>query len=378
MYLRSLSLTNFRLHKNTNIEFSEGLNYIVGGNGQGKTTILEAIHYISTTKSFLAQSDVESLTFNESVFEVKGKISDLIDDTMIIRFDLNENKKHYAINGKQINTPSEIVGRYPIVLLSPRDSKITEESPADRRKFVDSIISQFSHSYFQNLLEYKRILRQRSSLLLQLRENFSLQMHPFGKSLGDELNVWTEKLIEYGSKLIIARTDFINEFKNYVSRAYNLIMSDIEIPDIEYVSLAFDNRENVEEVFRELLQKESTNELRRAVNLVGPHRDEYRFLLNGTDLRTYGSQGQHKTFQVALRFAEYFYLRDKMNKNPFFLLDDVFGDLDKSRGKMISEHLSDLGQAFITLTDFTNFGEIKRTARDSLMTVTNGEVGYVN
>ncbi len=371
MYLRSLSLSNFRLHKNTNIEFSEGLNYIVGGNGQGKTTILEAIHYISTTKSFLAQSDVESLTFNESVFEVKGKISDLIDDTMIIRFDLNENKKHYAINGKQINSPSEIVGRYPIVLLSPRDSKITEESPADRRKFVDSIISQFSHSYFQNLLEYKRILRQRSSLLLQLREYFS-------QSLDDELNVWTRKLIEYGSKLIIARTDFINEFKNYVSRAYNLIMSGIEIPDIEYVSLGFDNRENVEEVFRELLQKESTNELRRAVNLIGPHRDEYRFLLNGIDLRTYGSQGQHKTFQVALRFAEYFYLRDKMNKNPFFLLDDVFGDLDKSRGKMISEHLSDLGQAFITLTDFTNFGEIKRTARDSLMTVTNGEVGYVN
>ncbi|MBU2446244.1 MAG: DNA replication and repair protein RecF [Bacteroidetes bacterium] len=371
MFLRSLSLLNFRLHKNTVLNFSEGLNYIVGGNGQGKTTVLEAIHYISTTKSFVANSETETLNFGETFYEIKANVLDLIDDNMVIRYDVNENKKQYALNGKLVTSPSEIIGRYPVVLLSPRDSKITEESPQDRRKFVDSIISQFSISYFQKFLEYKRILRQRASLLFQIRESYR-------QELIDELKVWTEKLIITGSKLIKSRIQFISEFRPYVESAYAFIMEGIENPDILYQTISEEIDSDIESHFRRLIEEESDNELRRATNLIGPHRDDYKFLLNGIDLKTFGSQGQHKTFQVALRFAEYFYLRDKLNKNPFFLLDDVFGDLDRARGKKISEHLGDLGQAFITLTDFTDISELKNSEKDSVVKVKNGKIVNAN
>ncbi|MBM4176072.1 MAG: DNA replication and repair protein RecF [Ignavibacteria bacterium] len=371
MYLKSLSLLNFRLHKSTVLNFSEGLNYIVGGNGQGKTTILEAIHYISTTKSFIANSESEIINFDEILYEIKANVSDLIDDNMVVRYDINENKKQYALNGKLISSPSDIVGKYPVVLLSPRDSKVTEESPQDRRKFVDSIISQYSISYFQNFLEYKRILRQRASLLFQIRESYR-------QELIDELKVWTEKLIDIGTKLIKGRIQFISEFKPYVESAYAFIMEGIEIPDIQYRTITDEINPDIENHFRRLIDEENGNEIRRAANLVGPHRDDYKFLLNGIDLRTFGSQGQHKTFQVALRFAEYFYLRDKLNKNPFFLLDDVFGDLDKNRGKKISEHLGDLGQAFITLTDFTDISALRKSEKDSVFKIKNGKIENAN
>jgi DNA replication and repair protein RecF len=371
MFIKALSLLNFRIHKNTALNFSEGLNYIIGGNGQGKTTILEAVHYISTTKSFFANSEVETVNFKETLYEIKANVSDLIDDNIIIRYDVNENRKQYKLNGKLVTSPAEIVGRYPVVLLSPRDSKITEESPQDRRKFVDSIISQFSTAYFQSLLEYKRILRQRGSLLFQIRESYQ-------QELFNELKVWTDKLINTGTKLIKSRIQFISEFKPYVESAYAFMMEGIEIPDIQYQTITEDLESEIESHFGALIDKESENELRRATNLVGPHRDDFKFLLNEIDLKTFGSQGQHKTFQVALRFAEYFYLRDKMNKPPFFLLDDVFGDLDRARGKKISEHLGDLGQAFVTLTDFTDISELRMSGKDSVFIIKNGKVEYAN
>lgn len=365
MFLKYLQLTNFRLHRNSLLHFSEGLNYIIGGNGQGKTTILEAIYYASTTKSFIG-SDSEVVTFNENFFEIKANIQDMISDTVIIRYDKFQNRKFYSLNGKLISSPQEIVGKYPVVLLSPIDSKITEELPQERRKFVDSVISQISINYLKNLLEYKRILKQRASLLAEMKENKS-------NDFFEELEVWNEKLIEVGSKLILARKEFIEEFNEYVNNVYHQIMNGQEEPLIVYETIDFNSEAELVQKFRDELEKKREAELRRAMNLVGPHKDEFRFLINGIELRVYGSQGQHKTFQVALRFAEYFYLMNKVNKNPLFLLDDVFGELDQYRSRKISEHLSELGQAFITLTDFNNYQHLIKSSRDQVIRIENGE-----
>lgn len=365
MFLKYLQLTNFRLHRNSLLHFSEGLNYIIGGNGQGKTTILEAIYYASTTKSFIG-SDSEVVTFNENFFEIKANIQDMISDTVIIRYDKFQNRKFYSLNGKLISSPQEIVGKYPVVLLSPIDSKITEELPQERRKFVDSVISQISINYLKNLLEYKRILKQRASLLAEMKENKS-------NNFFEELEVWNEKLIEVGSKLILARKEFIEEFNEYVKKVYQQIMKGQEEPLIVYETINFNSEAELVQKFRDELEKKREAELRRAMNLVGPHKDEFRFLINGIELRVYGSQGQHKTFQVALRFAEYFYLKHKVNKNPFFLLDDVFGELDQYRSRKISEHLSELGQTFITLTDFNNYQHLIKSSRDQVIRIENGE-----
>lgn len=371
MTLSSLKLTNFRLHKNSHLQFREGLNYIVGGNGQGKTTILEAIYYISTTKSFSSNSDYEVVNFDEDFFEINGSVFDLTQNTMIIRYSKQENKKHYSLNGKIISSPQEIVGRFPVVFLSPADSKITEEAPQERRKFVDSVISQLSKNYLENLLEYKRILKQRSSLLYNLRENYS-------SSFNDELEVWTERLINVGTKLIQARKKFVFEFNEYVKNVYSQILNGSENPMISYETIEHSSDDEISSSFRDELMRQRENEIRRATNLVGPHKDDFRFTINGISLRDFGSQGQHKTFQVALRFAEYFYLKNKLGKNPFFLLDDVFGHLDKERSQKISEHLGDLGQAFITLTDLSDITNFQKTTKDCVIEIKAGEVVSVN
>jgi len=367
MFLNFLFLVNFRLHRSTNLQFSEGLNYIVGGNGQGKTTILESIYYISTTKSFSANSDSEVVNFEEDYFEVKGKIIDLTEQMIVIRYNREENRKYYSLNGKLVISPQDVIGKFPVVLLSPADSKITEEAPQERRKFIDSIISQISKTYLSDLLEYKKILKQRSSLLFQIKERVTADLYI-------ELDAWTERLIQIGVQLIRARKSFINEFNQYVKNVYQQIMNGLEEPEIIYETVAHESDDDLVDAFKQELKNQKENEFRRAVNLVGPHRDDLRFLINGKDLRVYGSQGQHKTFQVALRFAEYFFLQKKLNKNPFFLLDDIFGELDKYRSSKISEHLSELGQTFITLTDFSNLKELQKTSRDQILFIENGEL----
>ncbi|MGB9664923.1 MAG: DNA replication/repair protein RecF [Ignavibacteria bacterium] len=371
MYLSSLKLINFRLHKNTSVQFSNGLNYIIGGNGQGKTTILEAIYYISTTKSFTSNSDAEVVSFDEDYFEIHGSIFDLIQNSMIIRYSKSENRKFYSLDGKLIASPKEVVGRFPVVFLSPSDSKITEEAPQERRKFVDSVISQLSKTYFENLLEYKKILKQRTSLLLKFKESFSPDIY-------DELEVWNERLVEIGSKLILSRKKFVLEFNDYVKEIYSRILNGDEEPSIEYQTINHNSDDEIREIFRSEIVKQKENELRRAANLVGPHKDDFKFFINGISLRDFGSQGQHKTFQVALRFAEYFYLKNKLGKNPFFLLDDVFGHLDRERSQKISEHLGELGQAFITLTDLSDMKNLQKTEKDCVIQIQNGRVVSVS
>ncbi len=348
MILKSIYLKNFRLHKNTVLEFSDELNYIVGGNGQGKTTILESIYYLCTTKSLNGSSDYESVNFEEDFFEIKGRFTELTENNIVINF-LNETKrKNIFIDDKQIYRSSEVIGKFPVVTLTQSDHAVTFGSPGDRRKFIDSVISQTSETYLRILIEYNKTLKQRSSLLSQIKERYS-------HSLIDQLDAWSEALVKNGSEIIKHRLKFIDEFNIYVSEAYKNVMEQTEVPFIDYDFCATKDINQIENKFEDELKNSRNDELRRASNLVGPHRDEFQFLLNEKELRKYGSQGQHKTFQIALRFAQFFYMKDKIQKAPIFLMDDIFGELDSYRAKQISSYLKKIGQAFITMTDFTNY-----------------------
>lgn len=368
MILSRLSLRNFRTHKNINLTFSEALNYIVGGNGQGKTSILEAAYYLCTTKSFCAK-DIEAVSFSENDFEINGFFSDLTDDKIRAFFSVPENRKYYFQNEKLISRSSQIIGKFPVVILTPADHAVTQGSPAERRKLVDSIISQASSTYLNILLDYNKTLKQRSVVLNQLKENFT-------KSTFIELDAWTEKLIESGVELIHHRKTFIDEFNKYVLESYKKIIDDTEIPSITYTFLDVSKEVEIKNVFKSLIKERKEEEIRRGVNLVGPHRDDFVFKVNDINLRTYGSQGQHKTFQTALRFAEFFYLKDTSGKTPIFLLDDVFGELDAYRAGKISEYLKEVGQAFITLTDFADFSFLKKDDKDLIIKLDNGNIVY--
>ncbi len=246
-----------------------------------------------------------------------------------------------------------------MVLLTPSDHSITQGLPSERRKFIDSVISQASETYLRLLIDYNKILKQRSYLLFLMKENHEKHQ--------EELDAWNEKLIDNGSEIIKHRMKFINDFNNYVRGSYFKIMGSDEIPAMHYYTLDGYNGEQIPERFSELLVDRKKEELKRATNLIGPQRDDIVFEINGMNLKSFGSQGQHKTFQTALRFAEFFYLKEVTGTPPIFLLDDVFGELDAKRSFKISEYLGEIGQAFITLTDFGNFDFLNVTPEDKVI-----------
>jgi DNA replication and repair protein RecF len=368
MILSRLSLRNFRIHKNINLTFSDTLNYIVGGNGQGKTSVLEAAYYLCTTKNFNAK-DIEAVSFNNDDFEINGFFKDITEDKVKIIFSVPENRKYYFQNDKLISRSSQIIGNFPVVILTPADHAITQGSPAERRRLVDSIISQASSTYLDILLDYNKTLKQRTVVLNRLRESFN-------KNTLSELDAWTEKLIESGVELIHHRKSFISVFNNYVYKSYKKIIGKEESPSIHYSFLEGKDEEEAKEIFRSLIYEKREEEIRRSINLVGPHRDDFIFEVNDISLKTYGSQGQHKTFQTALRFAEFFYLKDTCGKTPIFLLDDVFGELDAHRAGKISEYLKEVGQAFITLTDFADFSFLNKDKNDLIIKIEDGNIAY--
>ena len=359
MFLSSINLRNIRKHTNSRINFTDKINYIIGGNGVGKTSVLEAINYLSTTKSSVTSSDSEVVRLGENEFNIQGSFKGLTMDNVLVNYSLTENKKTYTLNNRQINKFSEVIGKFPVVSLSPADHTITQGHPADRRKFIDSVISQASRTYLNILIEYNRILKQRAFLLNRIRED------NFRKDA--ELDAWSEKLVRVGVEIIKHRTIFLSEFGKHIKDAYQKILADKETPSVYYHFLEDKCSDDPETCFNQLLHQKEDDEIRRGINLVGPHKDDFIFKINELSLRNYGSQGQHKTFQTVLRFAEYFYLKDKKGNPPLFLLDDVFGELDLERAIAISDSLSSVGQAVITLTDFGNISFLKLGKEDRVI-----------
>ncbi len=364
MRIESLELENFRLHKKTKLEFSDKINYIIGGNGQGKTSILEAIYYLCTTKSFINVKDVESINFEENFFHIKGKFFSKTNHCVEIDFRKEINKKSVFIDNKQIYKATDLIGKFPVVILIHNDKEITKGSPAERRKFVDSVISQSSETYLKFYLDYNKALKQRAVLLRKYKETKS-------PKIIQQIDLWAETLINIGSQIIIHRIDFINEFNSYVKKSFEKIMGEEEIPEIDYL---YKNKNEIVNFLKNEFYKKKEEELGRGKNLVGPQKDDFIFFINKIPIRKYGSQGQHKTFQIALRFGQFFYLKEKTGRTPIFLMDDVFGDLDVFRAGKISSYLKEIGQAFITMTDFSNFKLLKNFENEKIIKIKKGEV----
>ncbi|MBM4172363.1 MAG: DNA replication and repair protein RecF [Ignavibacteria bacterium] len=369
MVLKQVELSNFRLHRSTSLSFSDKLNLIIGGNGQGKTSILEAIYYLCTTKNLNLASEKDVVTFGEQFFEVAGSFSDISNNKTRIFFDNILNKKNFFLDDKQVFRSADIYGKFPIVILIQSDHAITLGAPSERRRFVDSVLSQASHSYLEILLEYNKTLRQRASLLSLLKETND-------KNLYSQLDAWTETLIENGSEIIKQRVNFVNEFNVYMDQTYDKVIDKLEVPRIVYNTLCDMDEENTKQKFNDAIASAREEEKRKCTNLVGPHRDDFIFHINELELKRFGSQGQHKTFQVVLRFAQFFYIKDKLGKTPIFLMDDVFGELDFFRAEKISEYLSEVGQTFITTTDFTRMEELNLIKENRIIKVEHGKTSY--
>jgi DNA replication and repair protein RecF len=346
--LQRIVLDNFRNHNSTLIDCSPGINLFLGNNGEGKTNILEGISYFCLSKSFYAASDSVVMKIGGSGFTAKGNIlSDGgVGYEIQIDFDRKLNQKSITVNRAKIDKASLLIGLFPIVILSPEQSTVTFGSPADRRRFIDFVLSQSSRTYLESLIDYRRILKQRNKILSEMQTIRS----------GDRnvVEPWNDSLIRVGSAIIKKRIEFIGDFQSGMIEAYTQLSSMAERPEITYApsfELVKTGEDAIETTFNQALQNQFSNEQRIGYSLVGPHRDEFTFQINGHHVKNYASQGQHKTFLVALKLAEFFYLKNRCHETPILLLDDVFSELDKHRSQRLLDIADNTGQVFITSTD---------------------------
>lgn len=365
MILRSLRLQSFRAHAETEVRFAPKVNLLYGPNGAGKTNVLEAIHYLCLTKSFTATRDTYVLRKGSPYFQVEGVVDRARRAELTVRlvYVPNEGKKLF-VNGAPLDRLADIVGQLPVVVFSPEDHALTAEGPSERRRFLNNILSQAHAVYLDDLMKYRRARRQRNELLKQYKKRNAPPPE-------DLLAPWTEELVTLGSRIIARRLHFLDSFADYLTQAYTRIDEVAERPSIEYDTIAdFEGDETapaIADTFRSALERTRQREQERGRTLVGPQRDELIFRLNDLEVRRYGSQGQHRTFGMALKLAQYFFLVDRLDEHPLLLLDDAFGKLDPARSAVFLELLQSdaIGQSMITATRRAPFAETVDFGQDA-------------
>jgi len=355
MILRTLHLRSFRAHAETELAMAPSVNLLYGPNGVGKTNVLEAIHYLCLTKSFVASRDRYAVRKEAPYFEVEGTVEGVRQRPMEVRIAYVPGEgKSLFVNGAELDRLADIVGVLPVVVFSPEDYDLTAGGPSERRRFVNNILSQARPVYMDDLLKYRRARRQRNEVL----RSYKKRPDPPPPEL---LDPWTEELVALGSRVVERRRQFLEAFDEYLTEAYEKIDAVAERPSIEYDTIADLSPEatveDVEAAFRAALDRKTGQERDRGTTLVGPQRDELVFRLDDLEVRRYGSQGQHRTFAMALKLAQYFYLDDRSDTTPLLLLDDAFGKLDDRRTEVFLDLLrSDaVGQSLVTATSRAPF-----------------------
>ena len=337
MRVCSICLDGFRNYTNFSASFDPGVNVIWGENAQGKTNILESIYLSATTKSHRGNKDRELIKFEENEahirihFEKQG-----IDHQLDMH--LKKNKaKGVAIDRIPIRRSSDLLGQIPVILFSPEDLKIVKSGPSERRKFLDIELSQMERLYLYQLTNYNKILVQRNNLLKQIR---------FQNNLIETLEAWDIQLVKYGSEVIKYREKFIKHLGEVCQKIHNKLTG-----GKEKILLEYDRDVGYDSYLTELAKKRQ-KDLKYSTTTVGPHRDDISFIVNGIDIRKYGSQGQQRTAILSMKLAELEFVKKETGEYPLLLLDDVGSELDKERRNTLFSYLTKKEiQTIITTTD---------------------------
>lgn len=372
MRITKISVLNFRNHVKATVDWAPHLNVITGPNGAGKTNLIDAIHYLCMTRSFVASSDQYVVAEGEKYFMIEGDFEGEIRSNFKVgcTYSRGEGKKIF-VNESPLDRLSDLIGMVPVVVLSPEDQKLTYGGPAERRAFLDGFISQVSPAYLRDLISYRRVRKQRNKLLQEYSGPVS--------SLKIYLEPWNEQLMDAGSRIVAKRTEVLNRFRRYLAEQFESFAGiDLE-PGLSYQT--FCNPDTSSEKIRNRyeieLEQNLEKEIEREQTITGPHRDEVVFYLGDMELRNYGSQGQHRLFTVALKLAQLFYYSDELDDLPIMLLDDVFGNLDREKTEILLNTLQKhTGQAFITSASEVPFADLNCSngSGNSRFSVINGQI----
>ncbi len=363
MFLSQLSLINFKNYSQIEVEFSSKINCFVGNNGVGKTNLIDAIYYLSMCKSYSNYIDNQNIKFNEPFFAIQGKyVRNEQNEEIYCGFKRNE-KKHFKRNKKDYQKLSEHIGFLPIVMISPADSKLITEGSDERRRFIDSVVSQYDREYLELLMRYNKVVEQRNQILKNWYTAPNTEM----------LELWNEQLIRYGVPIYKKRQEFINQLIPIFQNYYNFI-SDSQ----EQVRLEYQSQLNATD-FEALLLQSAEKEHSLGYSSVGIHKDDLALLIENLPIKRIGSQGQQKTFLVALKFAQFDFMKQISGNAPILLLDDIFDKLDALRVKRIVNLVAEnhFGQIFITDTNSTRMHEILSTIEIDYQIFTINKEGAV-
>ncbi len=367
MNIHSLSLLQFKNYPQTSLGFVPGINCFTGNNGTGKTNILDAVYYLSFCKSFSNASDIHNILFDEEFFIIQGQYQVNGSSDELYCSVKRGQKKVFKRNKKEYERLSDHIGSYPLVLIYPADVQLILGGSEERRKFVDGVISQYNKEYLYRLLDYNKALQQRNSLLKIFAE----------KRYFDEisLEIWDKQLIINGTFINEQRRIFFDGFREVFTRNHSQLSGNAEEPDILYESGLNDTP------FETLLKESRRKDLAIQHTTTGIHKDNLVFLLNGQPLKKFGSQGQQKTYVIALKLAQYQFIREIKQLKPILLFDDIFDKLDPNRVSLLINMVSgeDYGQVFITDTHTERLESIlqKLNIHCRMFDIKQGEVASV-
>ena len=339
MYLDQLSVINFKNYPELDVFFSPEVNVIVGDNGEGKTNLLDAIFYLSFCKSFLNPIDSQNIRHNEKFFVVQGKFKRDKKNVNIYCGVKRGKKKQFKKNKKAYERLADHIGLLPLVVISPADMSLVSDVSEMRRKFMDGIICQIDKEYLNLLMAYNKVLSQRNALLKMFyKKNYFRH---------EELEVWDMLLVQHGQKIHDLREKFIENFIPVFQKHYNHISKGKEEVSLKYSSQLQKGN------FWELLTDAVGKDRMVQYSTVGTHKDDLHFNMDGYLIKKYGSQGQQKSFLLALKLAEFDYLKARSETTPMLLMDDICDKLDSKRISTLLELTcnGEFGQVFITDTN---------------------------
>ncbi len=339
VFLKKISIINYKNILDKEYELDPKINCFVGDNGVGKTNILDAVYHLSMGKSYFNVKNDQLINRGkdymlvDGVFELNNK-----NESIVFSLKIGE-KKVLKRNGKPYKKFSNHIGLIPVVLISPYDNDLINEGSSERRKFIDSIISQNDKEYLINLIAYTRVIQNRNKLLKQYNRSVDFDL--------DTIKVYDDQIYKLSEPIFKARDKFIKEFTPLVLEKYKHISDDKEKISIEYKSDLINN--NIENLIKDSFQRDVILQY----TSVGLHKDDFVFNIDENRIKRFGSQGQQKSFLIALKLAQFDYLKNETGNSPILLMDDIFDKLDLMRVKRIVEivNSTNFGQLFLSDTD---------------------------
>jgi DNA replication and repair protein RecF len=353
MYLKKLSLFNYKNFAESNFVFDSKINCFVGKNGIGKTNVLDAIYHLSVGKSYFNPLAIQNIRHNEEFFVIDGEFEKQERLEQIVCSLKKGNKKILKRNGKIYEKFSDHLGFIPLVIISPADNDLIVDGSETRRKFIDSVISQLDSNYLLNLIQYQKIISQRNALLKYFALNQVFEI--------ETLDIYNEQLNVFGQSIFEKRKVFLEEFIPIFNKHHQNITSSQETVQIKYESHLFDKN------LKQLLEENINKDRMLQYTSVGIHKDDLMFEIDHYPIKKFGSQGQQKSFLIALKLAQFEFVKQQSGENPILLFDDIFDKLDEFRvQKIISMVIDDnFGQIFISDTHIERTENIVKSTHRS-------------